>query len=77
MNGEAFPELFDDPGIPQTIDIDPGHGLGIPERETFGNVVDLLLLEMRLVIIDYRDPDRGIDRLAVYAKDAWRLAGSF
>jgi hypothetical protein len=77
VNGEAFPQLFDDPGIPETVDIDPGHGLGIPEGKTFRDIADLFFLKMGLVIIDYGDPDRCIDRLAVYMESAGRLSCPF
>jgi hypothetical protein len=58
VDGETFPELFNDPGIPEPIDVNPGHGLSIPEREAFGNLVDHFLSIMRSIIIYDRDPDR-------------------
>ena len=65
MDGEAFPEIFDEFRVSQAVDIDPGHGFGVPERETFGDLVDLFLLEVGGIIVDDGDTDREIASFTV------------
>ncbi len=60
-----FPRSLDHARVSQAININPGHRFGVSERETFGDLVHLFLLEVGCVIVYDGDKDREVSPLTV------------